>query len=760
MWTGGPVCAGRNDTACRDARPVPDECPVNAPTGSEAAVRASVVRIGAPGDGYDGAIGATGRHGREAALWGSGYFVAPGWVLTCAHVVGPGAAAVWKGERAIGITREDGEVLTGELAFGLPAPQDPRTPPSPWPFPDLALLRVPDAAGDDTDCLWLSDRSALTPADVGLYGWMPGPVPGEPLFYADVCHAAGGSKGPLILSAGRYTEGCSGGPVVDLARGAVVGTIKNRRRSDGSGMAVPGTALRALCDAGPRGARVLHEVLAAHDRHHRTRYLGPGDSWPRRQARAEPAAGGSGYGFTPGRRAELYGLLAGLAPPAAAGQVLRLVNEARDAVMEDPLGVREHDPRSWREGAGLLYEPRDGRVQPGEHVPGRELEAVVVYAALVHTAAAPAADAPAPAAEALRTWVEATEPVLHSGRTRRRIRDILASGGADPAGAPARRADVLVEIDPDLYGTGSHAWRVAVVERPAGPDGEGAPAGAPGGTLVATSEQDAPRACLEEELRGALSRALDQCDVDDHLASVAFVLPHTLFDEPVDRWRARPHDPADPYNPHTLPLGQRRLVVVRSRERRDHGVTPEWRARAKGVAEGPLEAVPLRSEVPREGHTGAGAEGGHAAYGRLRAAPPGAVPVHCSGAGAGAGARALAAALAAGHVVALWRHTEPEGEAGGSGRSAGARGEPPVRHGDCARFLECAGALLAEAHSAEHLPAHIRTLRTANADADDGGPEHPSAAWARHIVLFHHPPDEVPEAALREPPLMPGPRLP
>ncbi|MET9644766.1 hypothetical protein [Streptomyces syringium] len=25
----------------------------------------------------------------DAALWGSGFFIAPGWVLTCAHVLAP-----------------------------------------------------------------------------------------------------------------------------------------------------------------------------------------------------------------------------------------------------------------------------------------------------------------------------------------------------------------------------------------------------------------------------------------------------------------------------------------------------------------------------------------------------------------------------------------------------------------------------------------------------------------------------------------------
>lgn len=52
----------------------------------EEMVRPSLARIVAPGDGY--------APDREE-YWGSGFFIAPGWLLTCAHVVG-------KGERPCG----------------------------------------------------------------------------------------------------------------------------------------------------------------------------------------------------------------------------------------------------------------------------------------------------------------------------------------------------------------------------------------------------------------------------------------------------------------------------------------------------------------------------------------------------------------------------------------------------------------------------------------------------------------------------------
>lgn len=49
----------------------------------ESLVRPALVRIAAPGDGYD-------PHGDR--YWGTGFFIAPGWVLTCAHVVAKGEA--------------------------------------------------------------------------------------------------------------------------------------------------------------------------------------------------------------------------------------------------------------------------------------------------------------------------------------------------------------------------------------------------------------------------------------------------------------------------------------------------------------------------------------------------------------------------------------------------------------------------------------------------------------------------------------------
>ncbi len=195
-------------------------------------VRPSLVRIAAPGGGYD-------PHG--AHYWGSGFFIAPGWVLTCAHVVGKGEAAVWRGERALGITWQGG-VTTGEVVLAKPRPADPEEPPYHWEFPDIALVRVPDAR--DAACVWLGERPPAVPADVSLHGWSRETGDLGIRHGVGRAHATDGKA--LLLRGSLPVEGCSGGPVVDLVHGAVIGM--NKGRAEHEGAAVPITALRDLHD--------------------------------------------------------------------------------------------------------------------------------------------------------------------------------------------------------------------------------------------------------------------------------------------------------------------------------------------------------------------------------------------------------------------------------------------------------------------------------------------------------------------------------
>ncbi|GAA1515476.1 trypsin-like peptidase domain-containing protein [Streptomyces albidochromogenes] len=682
-------------------------------------VRPSLVRIAAPGGGYD-------PHG--AHYWGSGFFIAPGWVLTCAHVVGKGDASVWRGERALGITWQGG-VTTGEVVLAKPRPVDPEEPPHRWEFPDIALVHVPDA--QDAACVWLSERPPAIPADVSLHGWSRETGDLGIRHGVGKAHATDGKA--LLLRGSLPVEGCSGGPVVDLRHGAVIGM--NKGRAEHEGAAVPVTALRELHDL--RGGEILHTVLREHDRHHLRRFrstTAAGGGWTRAQAELRKGA----PGFLPAARAHLFGRFAELPAPGGPGEVMVLVDDVKRRVLHsDYQSPIEHDPRTWRDGVGLLHDLRG-------HENGHDLDvdAVLLYAAKVvrHLAGQGRRrcdEAQSAALTGLAEWITTQGESAHQA-----IREEIAQVLEPPAAAaPAAefglssvrehpagqaRADVLVEIDPVHYGD-RYPWRVKLLYE--------------GRTVspLAGDDRGVPRAELRETLREPLADALRRGDSGEHLAAVEALLPRELFDEPFDTWRLSPED--DLFDEHSMALGERRIVVIRDRRRRDRPASPEWRRRWKAAVRGPLSVVPLRGEVPASGHgPGARRESRRAAYARLSDAEDGTVPVYCGPVGSGDGFDAMAAALAAGHPLALWRRC---------GRD----------HADCQEFHVRADELMVRADGVEGLHRHIRALRIIAMDPDATPDTVSEAAWAASVAVLFDPPDRPPydEVPLQVPPRLPGP---
>jgi len=342
-------------------------------------VRPSLARIGAAGDGY-----ATDCD----PYWGSGFFIAPGWLLTCAHVVGKGGAAVCRGEGALRVTWQERTTEptatdaweersgTGTAVLLAPRPEEPESLRDPWPFPDLALVRVEGA--DDVRCLWLGDREPGARAPIGLYGWSL--QTGELGVRHGTGELAGSDARALLLGGSLPIGGLSGGPVLDLRHGSVVGVIKGRRREEG--VAVPVTALHELLDRRDTSG-VLREVLRAHDRHH-LRLLddpSPYANWTTLQA-ALPALAPPVSGITAELRARLYGHLAELPPPAGAGEIVHLVEEVKERVRGERLrSLVPRNVRTWREGAALLYGLRTLDAEGGGSLV--DLDAVLLYAAKV-----------------------------------------------------------------------------------------------------------------------------------------------------------------------------------------------------------------------------------------------------------------------------------------------------------------------------------------------------------------------------------------
>ncbi|MFI9151887.1 trypsin-like peptidase domain-containing protein [Streptomyces sp. NPDC053367] len=699
----------------------------------EEMVRPSLARIVAPRDGY-----APDRDG----YWGSGFFVAPGWLLTCAHVVAEGGAAVWRGESAVGVTWQGG-FTTGEVVLAKPRPEDADAGRRHWDFPDVALVRVPDAV--DARCVWLSDRAPVLGTPVSLHGWSR--QTGE-LGVRDVTgEIQGVDDRALVLGGGRLVDGVSGGPVVDLRHGALVGMNKGRNEHEGAAVAV--TALRELFDV--RGGDVLHTVVREHDLHHLERFL-DGSADPDWTTVQSGLPGYAAAGVTPELRVHLYAHFAQLPPPGRSGEVMTLVHNVRRRVT----GERQpspilHEPRTWREGAGLLLGLRDRQAPRSRSA--AELDAVLLYAAEVarHTVETHPARVDRARLRAFAGWItEHARRHAHWGA--RDTIDGLLRGlflTTRPAG-PRLRADVLVRIGDRVYGD-LYPWSVQLLY-----DGQDV-------TPVAADDHGVPLDGLYEAIREPLLRALRQGDQGEHLAAVEVFLPRRLFDLPVDEWRLVPEeapatdqedagldadadadaesDDADldgdfefDFDEDSMPLGLRRSVVIRDLRRNSRAPSPEWRTRFSGVRRSRLEHAPLRAEAPPEGHTpGVRRESAVAAYGRLSTLKDGRVPVHCGPVTGREGREAMAAALTAGHAVLLWR------------RDGHDHADCPAFHRQAARVLELAGRV-------EALHEPLRELRISLADPDTARAQ----GLKGKIAVLFDPPDRPPhgEDTMRPPPLV------
>lgn len=670
----------------------------------EVVVRPSLARIVAPGDGY--------APDRDQ-YWGSGFFVAPGWLLTCAHVVGKGGAAVWRREGAVGIEWQGGRT-TGDVVLAKPRPT-PEEARDRWAFPDIALVRVHGA--DHARCVWLSDRAPTIPAPVSLHGWSR--QTGD----FGVRHGIGEARAvdgdALLLSDSLPVDGVSGGPVIDRRYGAVIGMNKGRGRHEGA--AVPITALRELFDV--RGGEVLHTVMREHDLHHLRLFTDASADtdaeadWTRTQS---GLPGSDASGLTPALRVHLYGHFAHLPPPRGSGEIMHLVREVQDRVLQEQHpSLLVHDPRTWREGAGLLHGLRVRHEAGGGS--RHDLNAVLLYAAKVadHTARTRAPEFDPERLSAFAAWItEQAAEHAYRATIRREIRQLL-DGLFDtgrPSLTPTRsRTDVLVRVERPMYGD-RYPWSVQLLY-----DGRDV-------TPVAGDDRGVPLSRLSDVLREPLARALGQGDHGEHLAAVEVFLPRRLFDLDVDDWTLTPEsgdpdDDPDFFDEQSVPLGLRRTVVIRDLQSNSRPPTPEWRRRWNGVTRGPLTAVPLRAEAdPEDGHVpGVRRESRLAAFGRLSAVDDTSVPVYCGPVGSGDGHEAMAAALAAGHHLVLWR------------RDGHDHDECRAVHRQVARVLQLAGR-------AEGLHRQVRELRIRVADPDTAGAE----GLAGKVAILFDPPDRPP----------------
>ncbi|MGW8551789.1 VMAP-C domain-containing protein [Streptomyces tubercidicus] len=634
-----------------------------------------------------------------ARPWGSGVLIAPGWVLTCAHVL-----AASDGQRrdtgpdgVFGVTF-DGRVVPARLVYDLSRPAPDAGPAA--ARADLALVRLLDPETEHP-CAWLSDQPATLLEDAYIFrGHDESPV--DP--FIAVRFGARDARGLQFGSDVRVTPGASGGPLLDCDRGEVVGIVKGRHQQDHVGLAVPVTALRGLGPEhlveGAAGAEGLgpdpyHALMSLHDRWHWAgQELGraAGPTWFDAQ---HTIMAGRGRLWGVQERLQALHLLARLPAPrdplvveAAVGEVLERGERPGAWLL-----------RTWRDGHGALYQGSD---------PYTELRAFVHYLRIVaQRTADEVRDAPGDEAAGVREqaarlaeFVQAKAVVLQP-QDRRRI-------------GPVRRRprSVLVEFEPLFYDEGGSElfnWSVS----------EGYGQGQWLRVDVQESAGGVPFEQAREQVLRRLGGRLLRADGDAGPGArvrLEVAVPEGHWDTAVGQWEVAA---STRRTARLRPVGPGRAVILRDQGRREQ-VDPAWLRRWQGLAAArELEALRI---PPRPG-ADAGSGSAEAIWRLLETAGDGALPTLCHTVADGFGRDAVGVALDTGFPAGLW--------------PAHGHGEERDCDAGCEEFHRGVRELLQGSGGVTRLPELVRQLRAKAAEAAEEGTH-----WARDLVLLYDDPED------------------
>ncbi|MFJ4499152.1 trypsin-like peptidase domain-containing protein [Streptomyces sp. NPDC088864] len=563
-------------------------------------VQDATVRIHRPPSGYA-------QDEPAGDFLGSGFFVAPSWVLTCAHVATRGEGGmvgVWFKEDRYGTELTE---VPGKVVAALPAVRPPG--PGGWPAPDLALIQLQRPV--EHPCVYVTERSEamLRSREVRCVGWAPGQG-GTLQNRSGVCTVKGsyggsGDAEQVVRLDGDWVElGMSGGPLVDLVRGEVVGVVKSRLDGHQGGTAVGIERLRTLeVPATPVETEtddIYQSVFHAHDRYHADRHTSAAGSertWTDAQSELAVPPGGV---LGPKLRVDLLGRLAELPPPASTRALLTLLDRLPGVYARD----HRPAPRGWRDGLGALY---DARARDRE----ARFELIVRYCMGVLAADRPCGQLSVRNAKALWGWVKRIADVelprdlrrrldLEWAGIRLRLEQNRQSSARAPAAEPVLYGDrdcVVLHVDLQGWSRDQYDWRVAVDRR----GGEAEP--------VDEDSRGAPLGTVPDRLAAALTEAFRRCDEPGGPAMLQVVVAPALFGLPVDDWVLTPSGQR---------LGAVRPVVLRSPYQ---GAAPERPARWNAGLTAGIRALvvdcedELRVRVPEST--------------RLRGLAHGTVPVLC-----------------------------------------------------------------------------------------------------------------------------------
>ncbi|MFJ9250339.1 trypsin-like peptidase domain-containing protein [Streptomyces sp. NPDC101776] len=196
----------------------------------------------------------------EGATDGTGFFVAPGFVVSCAHVAGTEAGLP-------SLVRWDGRDYEAVVVAASADAQDRSS--ALYAFPDLAVVKLLDPP-DGHPCAWLDMARPLQGSELTAVGFTDTLQAGAAAPRL-VRLTAGGrtaqASGQLVeLVEGEINPGLSGGPVLDHTSAGVCAVVKATRLEDTAmgGFAVPVDALRLIDPA------VYRTVIRKHDCFHQS----------------------------------------------------------------------------------------------------------------------------------------------------------------------------------------------------------------------------------------------------------------------------------------------------------------------------------------------------------------------------------------------------------------------------------------------------------------------------------------------------------
>jgi Trypsin-like peptidase domain len=181
----------------------------------------------------------------DAGPQGTAFFVSLGYAITAAHVVG--------GVDGLEVRLKEGpHSWRGHIADVRPPLANEIAPTSPYPAPDIALIKIDD--GPEHTCALLSRRfldagvRVMARGHTRTFDQLAVTAETESFRLTGTLETLDPDCRLLKLGLGEVTRGMSGAPVLELSNGDVIGMLRTSRKlgSNLGGWVVPAGLIRLL----------------------------------------------------------------------------------------------------------------------------------------------------------------------------------------------------------------------------------------------------------------------------------------------------------------------------------------------------------------------------------------------------------------------------------------------------------------------------------------------------------------------------------